>query len=83
MEAVIGEPISVRDSLFRGKIQGNFCRLRPKRGMQPRITEQIESVSSNSLRLETVNFADSTGNRPKRNKETYELPPAILLKRDA
>jgi hypothetical protein len=46
VEAVIGEPVSGSVFPVWRENTGKFCRLRPVRAMQPRIREQIQSVSS-------------------------------------
>jgi hypothetical protein len=58
VEAVIGEPVSGSVFPVLRENTGKFCRLRPVRAMQPRISEQIQSVSYKFPRIETGNFAD-------------------------
>jgi hypothetical protein len=46
VEAVIGEPVSGSVFAVLRENTGRFCRLKAGAAMQPRISEQIQSVSS-------------------------------------
>jgi hypothetical protein len=58
VEAVIGEPVSVSNSLFRGKIQGNLPLEAGVGYPALALANKFKAFPSNSLRIKTGNFAD-------------------------
>jgi hypothetical protein len=62
VEAVIGEPVSTRSSLFHGKIQGNFAIEVGEGATACAFANKFKAFRPNSLIIETGNFADRTGN---------------------
>ena len=57
VEAVIGEPVSVSNSLFRGKIQGNLPLEAGDGDPALALANKFKVFPPNSLRIEAGNFA--------------------------